>query len=195
MVLSVAMKGGDKIKPALDKLEKDLAKPVTLKVGFLDGATYATGMSVAAVAMIQEYGATIAMPQRQTTVYRKMNAKGTKFLRKGRFVKKSQSNYQTTHIVPAHVVTIPPRPFFRTMIQKNQDSWGPTASKLLKDNNYNVLKVAGLMGQEIKGELQQSIRDLKDPPNAPSTIARKGKDSPLIDTGYMLSRVDFEVIS
>ena len=44
----------------------------------------------------------------------------------------------------------------------------------------------GLYGQ---GKIQQSITDLKYPPNAPATIARKGSSDPLIDTGHMRQSV------
>lgn len=39
------------------------------------------------------------------------------------------------------------------------------------------------------GATQQYITDLKTPPNAPYTIAKKGSDNPLIDTGRMRASV------
>jgi len=43
------------------------------------------------------------------------------------------------------------------------------------------------------GEVQQYITDLRTPPNAPSTIAKKGSDNPLIDTGAMRQSVTYQV--
>lgn len=42
-------------------------------------------------------------------------------------------------------------------------------------------------------QIQLTIRDLKDPPNAPSTIAQKGEDKPLQDNGLLIQSVTFEV--
>jgi hypothetical protein len=49
------------------------------------------------------------------------------------------------------------------------------------------------MGENVKGQLQKSIRDMKDPPNAKSTVAQKGFDDPLVKSGHMLNSVDWEL--
>jgi len=89
----------------------------------------------------------------------------------------------------------PPRPFFRNMIAAKSKEWGPAMAKLLEANNYDATATLNLTGEAIKGQLQQSINDLVSPPLAPSTIARKGFDKPLIDTSVMINSVDFEVKS
>lgn len=43
------------------------------------------------------------------------------------------------------------------------------------------------------GDVKRKITDLRTPPNAPSTIRRKGSDNPLIDTGRLRASIDFEV--
>lgn len=43
------------------------------------------------------------------------------------------------------------------------------------------------------GYVQQYITDLRDPPNAPSTVKKKGSDNPLIDTGAMRQSVTYKV--
>lgn len=52
-----AVHGGDKLKAKLRGMAKELAKPHTLRVGFLSGATYPDGTPVAMIAAINEYGA------------------------------------------------------------------------------------------------------------------------------------------
>jgi hypothetical protein len=89
----------------------------------------------------------------------------------------------------------PPRPFFRRMISAKQNEWAPAIADLLKSNGMDAEKALELAGAAIAGQLRQSITDLVDPPLAPSTIAKKGFDKPLIDTGQMLSSVDHEVKS
>lgn len=184
--------GGDKARSAIAEAVIKYGKGPKLKVGFLEDALYEDGTPVAMVAMINEFGATIDRAAGQITVYRMMNKKGTGFLRKGRFVAKSKANFSSTHDHDAYQIVIPPRPFFRMMIANNQASWAPTAAGLLKQGKepYEVLQI---MGELLAGQLRASIIAMKSPPNAPSTIRKKGFDDPLIDTGYMLSRVDFEI--
>jgi hypothetical protein len=146
------------------------------------------------IAMIQEFGATIDRDAGSVTVYRKVNAAGTQFLRKGRFVKRSQSNFSSTHAHGPYTITIPPRPFFRTMIAQNKDSWGPALGAIVKQNKGIKAKDAlSLLGSIMVGQLKASIIAMKTPPNAPSTIRKKGFDNPLIDTSHMLNSVDYEV--
>lgn len=52
----VKIVGGQKLQAALDKLSADVAQPMTLRVGFLEGATYPDGTSVALVAAAQNFG-------------------------------------------------------------------------------------------------------------------------------------------
>jgi len=87
----------------------------------------------------------------------------------------------------------PPRPFFRNMIAEKSNEWPKAIADLLKANGYDAAKTLALTGEGVKGQLQQSIVDTNTPPNAPSTIARKGSAKPLVDTGHMLNSVDYEV--
>jgi hypothetical protein len=50
-----------------------------------------------------------------------------------------------------------------------------------------------MMGEDVKGALQQSINDLVTPKLADSTKEAKGFDKPLIHSGHMLDSVDYEV--
>ena len=53
---------------------------------------------------------------------------------------------------------------------------------------------SSLIGEQIEGELVQSIHDLKTPPLAPATIAAKGFDKPLIGVhGLMVRSVTHRV--
>lgn len=42
------------------------------------------------------------------------------------------------------------------------------------------------VGASAAGYVQQYMRDLKNPPNAASTIAKKGSDNPLVDSGALV---------
>ena len=88
---------------------------------------------------------------------------------------------------------IPPRPFFRPMIAKCSPGWGALLAEQLKRTSYDTRRSLGALGSLIEGQLQQSIRDVVDPPLAPSTVQRKGFDKPLIDTSVMIKSVRSEV--
>ena len=55
----------------------------------------------------------------------------------------------------------------------------------------NLQEAAGIAGRD---QIKKAITDLRDPPNAPATIAKKnGSDNPLIDTEHMRDSVTFVV--
>lgn len=87
----------------------------------------------------------------------------------------------------------PARPFFRQMIAAESPTWAPKMAKLAKATGYDGDKVLALMGEDIKGALQQSINDFTTPGLAPSTIEAKGFAKPLIDTSHMLNSISYEV--
>ncbi len=64
----------------------------------------------------------------------------------------------------------PPRPFFRTMINKESPTWPKKMASLAKATNYNGAQVLGLMGQDIQDALKQSINELTAPPLSSTTL-------------------------
>lgn len=89
---------------------------------------------------------------------------------------------------------IPPRPFFRQTVSENSSKWRDQATHLLKANHYNVKLTLGQMGEVMRDDLRQTIISFSDPPNAASTIAKKGSDSPLRDTVVLLRSIDGNVV-
>jgi hypothetical protein len=189
-----AFTGGAELERKLLDIAKRVRGGKELSVGFMKGATYPDGEPVAYIASIHEFGMTINVPQRTTTIYRKLN-KDMSFAKNGRFVKAKASNYATNHIVPAHQIKIPARPFFRTMIADKQSTWGDALGKALAARDYDGAQALGLLGILIQGQLQNSIRDIRAPSNAASTVAAKGFDNPLIHTGHMLNSVSYSVMT
>ena len=121
------------------------------------------GMSVAKVARIQEFGATMHMT--------------------------------STGGKPYDIV-IPPRPFMRlawsnfsTDRSKIQDS----AFKQILRGKLSADQVLGQIGLTLEGYIAKSIKNGPWVANAPSTIAAKGFDKPLIDTGHMWKTVSSKV--
>lgn len=87
----------------------------------------------------------------------------------------------------------PPRPYFRRMIAQYSGHWPVRLAAAIKASNYDANIAFTFMGEEIRGQLQQSINELTDPKLAPSTVEAKGHPKPLIETSHMLNSVDYEV--
>ncbi|SSN07963.1 Uncharacterised protein [Klebsiella pneumoniae] len=88
---------------------------------------------------------------------------------------------------------IPPRPFFRAVINEGKQSWPAILASSVEHYQGDVKSALSLLGEQIVGELSQSIRDWNSPPNAPATIVKKGFNKPLIDTGQMANSFSYEV--
>lgn len=88
---------------------------------------------------------------------------------------------------------IPPRSFFRSMVAEKSPAWPKAIGDLLVRNSYDTKKTLAQAGEAIAGQLRESISTFTSPPLAPSTVARKGFDKPLIDTGHLLASVSYEV--
>lgn len=87
----------------------------------------------------------------------------------------------------------PARPFFRSTITDKSDEWSARIEGAAKHYDFDGAKVLEVMGQTMAEDIQSSITGWQDPPNADSTIAKKGFNSPLRDTNQMHDSVKFEV--
>lgn len=90
---------------------------------------------------------------------------------------------------------IPPRPFFTNMVREKSPTWGESLGNLAKANDYDIDRTLEQMGEGIKSQLQASIRNFDSVPLAAVTVAAKGFDKQLIDTGHMQNSVGYEVKS
>jgi hypothetical protein len=88
----------------------------------------------------------------------------------------------------------PARPFMRNTITRHSARWARQAAILLRDNNYDVRRTLELVGEGIKGQMMEEIQTGSFAELASSTVARKGFDKPLIDTGFMWRSITVEVV-
>lgn len=114
---------------------------------------------------------------------------------------------------------IPPRPFFTNMVVEKSPGWGDALGRILEGNGMDAKAALGLMGEGIKGQLQQAIVDTTEPANSPVTDLLKFRfpmgghtfedlqqarrdvangasapaGKPLVWTSHMLNSVDYEV--
>lgn len=92
---------------------------------------------------------------------------------------------------------IPPRPMLRMTGRLKRKSWVKLAGKLTKsvlEEKVNAADAPAILGQTIADDIKGVMNtSLLFTPNAPSTVSKKGKNTPLIDTGELRDAVDFVV--
>lgn len=93
---------------------------------------------------------------------------------------------------PKH--NIPPRPFFSDMIAQKSPTWGALIAASLLANKYQASKALNMIGVKVKEQLQLSIAKGNWQELADSTKARKGFDTPLIDSHNMINSVTSVVL-
>jgi len=97
----------------------------------------------------------------------------------------------TTHI------NIPERSFIRAGFDSNKRDITQLVDRLIEDVIFDKISVPTmfeLIGAEIVGMIQEYMTDLRDPPNHPVTIDRKGSSNPLIDTGRIRGAIAWRVV-
>ena len=93
-------------------------------------------------------------------------------------------------------VGIPSRSFIRDWVDGNRKRAQGILKKLLQRVIAGELTEDAALeqfGAWAKGEIQVRIARGVPPPNAASTVKRKGSSTPLIDTGILRSSIDYEV--
>lgn len=91
---------------------------------------------------------------------------------------------------------IPARPFLFYTLHTRQDRYiGALADGVRRviHGKTTVGNVLDRLGIVTSGDVKLRIRELRDPPNAESTIVRKGSSNPLIDTGNLRQSITYEV--
>lgn len=91
---------------------------------------------------------------------------------------------------------IPARSFLRGSVYKNRNhSWqfaSRQAVKAVVGGKLTGNAAYKLMGDRMVADVHKQI-DTIGPPNAPSTVRKKGRNEPLVDTGGLYRSIDKEV--
>ncbi len=88
---------------------------------------------------------------------------------------------------------VPERPFMRRAIKRAEDGAKAIIRRHAAGKGKPTRAMAEELGAYMASMIQREITDLKDPPNAPSTIERKGSSNPLMDTEWMRKNVGWNV--
>lgn len=145
-----------------------------VEVGWYEDTRYDDGTQVAKVAEINEFGATI---------------KVTDKMRKWFAWQGFPLNKNTTEI------HIPARSFIRSTCDEKNNEWSDILNSRLKkvfEGELTMKQALEQLGLVIKGDIQEKITQITTPPNSGMTVAMKGKDKPLINTGFMQETISVE---
>lgn len=92
--------------------------------------------------------------------------------------------------------TAPARPFMRQTVDDYEDKiikHGQNQFKTELKGGKSAERVLNAMGSYVKGCIQKEIVEGEFEPNAPSTIAKKHSERPLIDSSHMRQSVTYVI--
>ena len=95
-------------------------------------------------------------------------------------------------------VNIPARPFLERTIIVNGTKWNERWADLVTEmlNGSGTAKsVMDNLGKQMVTDMREQLSDYIRPHNAPLTIANKGFDDTLMDTGKLSKSIDYRVVT
>lgn len=94
-------------------------------------------------------------------------------------------------------IVIPERSFLRSTFDENINKWVNFVKRQipkLLNGQISARTLCERLGALMVADIQIKITELDTPPNADSTINKKGSSNPLIDTGGLRMRVTYRVV-
>ena len=91
-------------------------------------------------------------------------------------------------------ITIPQRSFLRSTADANEGKYRKAMQKIVRKlvnapKKFNADAELMLLGERVRADVILRIKRRIPPPLKPRTIARKGEDVPLIDTGMLVNSI------
>jgi hypothetical protein len=196
----MAIRGGNQLERVLARTVTKLTSANTVRVGFLEGATY-PARSRSADKLLKGL-------DKLNRVGPFQKGQRPSALRRYRASVKLKAPTFVGPIAPAIVLSvatvaywnnfgnarIPARAFFSNMIAEKSPNWGSDLTKVLLAANYDSKIALGRMGVLINDQLVKSIVDWPAD-NAPLTVAIKGFNKGLIDKGVMQRSTGYQVLT
>jgi len=121
---------------------------------------------------------------------------------KGGDAKHVDSDFTLVELIAIHEFgsadgSIPDRAPIRITFETNQEEMAKFTSALVRqmvEKGMELVRTLDLLGQKGVSEIKKTITHAYLPrPLKPDTIARKGSDRPLVDTGQLLNSIQYEV--
>lgn len=178
----------DALKKALDEFRG--SNTVLVGIHEAAGNVESGDLTMAKLGAIHEFGADIDHPGGTSYGYateRDAQDGKIRFLGTGK-------GFMELGVTGPHKITIPARPWLVPGVQSGTVEYLRAIEKGVKKGD-NLDMVLDRLGIIAVGKVQQYMTDLKTPPNAPSTIAKKGSSNPLIDSGMLRGSVTYSISS
>lgn len=90
---------------------------------------------------------------------------------------------------------IPPRPMLKQASQMHGEEWQEKSRALIREviaGKITTKQALRSLGSQIAADIKDAISHGSYAPNSPLTEKKKGKNTPLIDTGKLRDSVDFK---
>lgn len=176
-----------------DAVSKELAalrsdKIVTIGIHEEAGNVESDDLTMASLGAIHEFGADIDHPGGTSYGYASKAAADrdqVRFLKKG-------TGYMELGVTGPHKINIPARPWLEPGVASGTDEILKTIQDGVEQGR-DMDAILETVGVVAAGAVRVYMTELKTPPNAPSTIRKKGSANPLIDTGAMRQSVTHQV--
>lgn len=176
-----------------DELSKELAalrsdKVVTVGIHEEAGDVESGDLTMASLGAINEFGADIKHPGGTSYGYASKAAADrdeVRFLKAG-------SGYMELGVTKPHDINIPARPW----LEPGVASATPEVLLTIQDGvegGQSMDQILEAVGVVAAAAVKIYMTELKTPPNAASTIRKKGSSNPLIDSGAMRQSVTHQV--
>jgi len=191
-LISTTVEGADDIKRELEKLLAGLDVPgVTVGIHSDEADPPEGQINMATLGAVHEYGADINHPGGTNYGYKSKHA-----ALKGqiRFMKKGEGFMVLGQTKP-HLIKIPARPWLSPGFESGFQEYVAIMQEGIIEatEGGDIMDSMNRLGVIAVGKVQQYMTQLKSPPNAPSTIKKKGSSNPLINEGLMRSSVNYQL--
>lgn len=176
----------DAIRRELEKFRG--GKVVTVGIHEAAGSVEGGDLTMASLGATHEFGASINHPGGTAYGYASKAAADRDEIR---FLK-AGSGYMVLGETKPHKIEIPARPWLAPGVASASQEIIATIADGIEAGQTpdDTLEAVGLVAV---GAVKQYMTELKTPPNAASTIRKKGSSNPLIDTGAMRASVTHAV--
>lgn len=190
MSISLTVEDFQKFQDELAQEFAEFGKSSSVTVGIHEeaGNVESGDITMAGLGAVHEFGANIDHPGGTSYGYATKAAADRDEVR---FLK-SGTGYMELGVTGPHKINIPARPWLIPGVTAGTEKILKTIQSGLEDG-LTLDQINEQIGAVAAGEVKKYMTELKTPPNAASTIRKKGSANPLIDSGAMRASVTYKV--
>ena len=192
MVIKTTVTGAESALDAIKKAIEEFATDNFVTIGIHEdaGQHESDDITNAQLGAIHEFGADIDHPGGTSFGFA---SKAAADRNEVRFLKKGKG-FIELGVTGPHKINIPARPWLTPGVQSGNEEYLQIITRAIEAGD--PLKLAlERVGVVAASKVQLFMTQLKSPPNAASTIKKKGSSNPLIDSGALRQSVTFKVTS